>query len=153
MNQLLALLLSVSSVSALAADAVVAKHAATEVPTYGGSMLPTLGSLVLVIAAILATGFFMRRLNPGLRPGVALLKPLSQLQIGPKEKIAVVQFQGELLVLGVTAHQISLLTKGPAGDKDFESPLPQTQSAMVASWMSKLRNAGGASVPPNGVGR
>jgi|688.fasta_scaffold339041_3 flagellar protein FliO/FliZ len=142
MNRLLALLYSTISVSAIAADAVPTRASAADLPGYGGSMLPTLGALALVITAILITGFLMRRFTPSLRGGGSLIKPVSHLQIGPKEKIAVIQFQDELLVLGVTASNITLLTKSQAAPGVSAAPPAFSQNALVAKWASKLRPSG-----------
>jgi len=56
--------------------------------------------------------FLARRLGLGNR--MQSMRVLSVTMLGPKEKIVVVDTrQGDVLVVGVTAHQISLLDKRP----------------------------------------
>jgi flagellar protein FliO/FliZ len=124
-----------------AGEAGVAKTTAptTEPPVYSATVLPTIVSLGLVIGAILVTGFILRRVNPSLRQAGTLLKPVAHIAVGPKEKVAVIQFQGELLVIGVTANQISLLTKGVA---DITTPVQGsaiTEKALLDRWLGRLK--------------
>jgi flagellar protein FliO/FliZ len=95
-------------------------------------------SLGLVIGAVLVTGFVLRRLSPSLRQAGTLLKPVTQIAVGPKEKVAVIQFQGELLVIGITAHQVSLLTKGIA---ELTTPEARatTEKDLLNRWLSRLK--------------
>ena len=124
-----------------AGDAGVAKTAAPaiEPPAYSATVLPTIVSLGLVIGAILVTGFVLRRVSPSLRQAGTLLKPVAQIAVGPKEKVAVIQFQGELLVIGITANQVSLLTKGIA---DITTPVQGsaiTEKALLDRWLGRLK--------------
>jgi flagellar protein FliO/FliZ len=137
----LALLFACANTSyAFAGDAALkVLPPAVETPIYASSMLPTLGSLALVIVAILATGFFLRRINPNLRHGSSLLKPVAQLSVGPKEKLVVLEFQGELLVLGVTAHQITLVSKGTPNENLAKAADVPTEGALVTKWFARLR--------------
>jgi|GEM_PF-2488468 len=139
----------------LAADAAIAQAGAAigtvrpglttgDAPGVGPSIIPTIAALALVVAVILAVGFVLRRLNPGMKSSMALLRPVAHLSLGPKERVAVVQFQGELLVLGVTANQISLLTKSVAANLEPpQNGQPPTSEAMVAKWLSRIKGNGG----------
>jgi flagellar protein FliO/FliZ len=130
--------------NAFAGDAGVTGAAKTTAPimesaAYNPTVLPTILSLGLVIGAILVTGFVLRRVSPGLRQAGTLLKPVAQIAVGPKEKVAVIQFQGELLVIGITANQVSLLTKGVADiTKPIEGTVP-TEKALLDRWLGRLK--------------
>ncbi|MBC7623974.1 MAG: flagellar biosynthetic protein FliO [Aeromicrobium sp.] len=131
----------VSTWNVFAAEIGVVKTGGTaiEVPSYSTTVLPTIVSLVLVIAAILITGFVLRRLSPSLRQAGTLLKPVAQIAVGPKEKVAVIQFQGELLVIGITAHQVTLLTKGVPEVATQVDLSGTTEQALVNRWLSRLK--------------
>jgi flagellar protein FliO/FliZ len=132
-----------------AGDAGSAKSAAPaiEPPLYSATVLPTIVSLGLVIGAILVTGFVLRRVSPSLRQAGTLLKPVAQIAVGPKEKVAVIQFQGELLVIGITAHQVSLLTKGVADPTTPVQGGAITEKALLDRWLSRLKPTDSANQP------
>ena len=115
-----------------------------ESPAYSAAAMPAIFSLALVIGAILVTGFVLRRISPSLRHGGTLLKPVAQIAVGPKEKVAVIQFQGELLVIGVTANQVSLLTKGFAEITNPAEAGVTTEKALLDRWLSRLKSSDAA---------
>lgn len=65
-------------------------------------------SLLLVLVLIIAVAFVLKRFNP---QGTSLsgMKIISTLHLGTKEKLVVVDVDGTQLLLGVTAHQVSLI--------------------------------------------
>ncbi|MFZ5605241.1 MAG: flagellar biosynthetic protein FliO [Pseudomonadota bacterium] len=75
--------------------------------------------LAAVLAVIFALAWLARRFNlsgVGVTTG---MRVLGALAVGPKEKILMVEVEGKRLLLGVTAHQISLLQ---TWDPDAETP-------------------------------
>lgn len=117
---------------------------ASDASGVGPSIVPTIAALALVVALILAVGFVLRRLNPVMKNAATLLRPVAHLSVGPKERITVVQFQGELLVIGVTANQISLLTKSTAANLDsLQDGQPPTSEALVAKWLGRIKGNSG----------
>jgi flagellar protein FliO/FliZ len=71
---------------------------------------PTLLALVVVIAAIVLFGWFMKKLNRNHTQYGNLMHVVSQLPVGPKERVVVVAFQSQWLVLGVTTQQVNLIS-------------------------------------------
>lgn len=71
-------------------------------------------ALALVIGAIFFCSWLLRRLGPGRQWAGQRLKVVSSTQIGPRERLVIVEVQGTWLVLGVTAQQISKLHELPA---------------------------------------
>lgn len=117
---------------------------AGDAPGVGPSIVPTIAALALVVAVILAVGFVLRRLNPVMKNATTLLRPVAHLSVGPKERITVLQFQGELLVIGVTANQISLLTKSAAANLDLpQDGQPPSSEALVAKWLGRIKGGSG----------
>jgi len=79
----------------------------------GDAVLPVMSttiSLALVLAAIAAVAFVFKRLSGG-RPAQRILRVVSNLPLGAREKLSVVEIDGRWLVLGVTSQQITLLAQ------------------------------------------
>jgi len=69
----------------------------------------TLAALMLVVALIILLAWVLKKLpGTGLRslPG---LRVVATLPVGPRERAVVIDCGGQQLLLGVTAHSISLL--------------------------------------------
>ena len=139
-------LLCVVAFNVYASYAGVAKTAEpdTASPIYSATVLPAMVSLGVVIGTIFAVGFILRRVRPSLRQAGTLLKPVTQIAVGPKEKVAVIQFQGELLVIGITASQISLLTKGIVDTTNPVQSSAITEKALLDRWLGRLKPADSA---------
>ncbi|RXJ72922.1 flagellar biosynthetic protein FliO [Veronia nyctiphanis] len=70
----------------------------------------TLVSLLLVIGLILALSWIVKRLKmPGLPNGQSGMRVISQLAVGQKERVLVVEVNKEQVMIGVTSQQITLL--------------------------------------------
>ncbi len=67
-------------------------------------------SLFLVVALVFALGFVMRRFNVT-QSGSAQLKPVASMMLGNRERLMVVQVGEEQHLLGITAQNISHLSK------------------------------------------
>jgi len=76
-------------------------------------VMSTLVSLVLVLAAIGVVAFLVKRLGPGNVSQARIMRVVSQLPLGAREKISIVELDDQWLVLGVTAQQITLLAQTP----------------------------------------
>lgn len=72
------------------------------------SLQMTLG-LMAVLAVIFGLSWLARRFNLAGVGGVAGMKVSAALNVGQKEKILVLEVENQRLLVGVTAHQISLL--------------------------------------------
>jgi flagellar protein FliO/FliZ len=94
----------------------------------------TLASLVLVVILIVFLAWLLKRMKlPGTQGADGALKVLKQLPIGQRERIVLLQVGEEQLLVGVTQHNISLLTK-------LEQPLAMDAqpSSDFANHLSKL---------------
>ncbi|MFT4249005.1 MAG: flagellar biosynthetic protein FliO [Pseudomonas sp.] len=81
-------------------------------------------ALLLVLGLIVGLGWLLKRLpGSGFRPAAGL-KLVASLPLGPKERLVVVEVNGEQLLLGVSAGGISALHALPA-------PLPPTPAATL----------------------
>ena len=86
-------------------------------------VISTLVSLFLVLAAIGATAFLVKRLGTGLTKEARMMRVVSQLPLGSRERISIVELDDQWLVLGVTAQQITLLAQ--TARKDTGAPPQQ----------------------------
>ncbi len=68
-------------------------------------------ALALVIVCVLLCGWVVRRVGARpLSPG-KVMRVVSSTSLGQREKVVIIEVQGQWLVLGVTAQQISALAQ------------------------------------------
>ncbi len=103
--------------------------AQTNSPTSPTSMAPTnldlattLGSLVLVIGVILLLAWLLKRMKLPALGQQKGLRIVSQLPVGPKERISVIQVGDEQFLVGITSQSIQTLAK-------LEKPLNEQELA------------------------
>lgn len=78
-------------------------------------------SLVIVLAVIFLLAFVVKKLR--ITPhSQKHLKSIAHLSIGPKERVVVVEVNGEQLLLGVTSQNVNLLHK-------LEKPIEKTDTS------------------------
>ena len=69
--------------------------------------------LVLVIALIPGSLWLLKRvqqIRPGGNQAPRAMEVLAQLSLGPRERLVTVRVADRVLVLGVTAHSVTLVT-------------------------------------------
>ena len=74
-------------------------------------------SFALVIALLLAVLWGLRKMQNGnsfLRKNAQRLQTIESLSIGPRQKIVLIQVDGQDVLIGVTAHQMTALSAWPA---------------------------------------
>ena len=76
-------------------------------------ILSTLVSLSVILALIGVLAFVAKRFGARGAPQARMLRVVSQISVGAREKISIVEVDDQWLVLGVTATQITLLTQTP----------------------------------------
>lgn len=109
-------------------------------PGVSGVWEVALGLLVVVVA-ILAIGWFMRRLYPGGMAGVQSLKVLAALPLGPRERLLLVDAGGAQLLIGVTTQQITAL-------HHFSEPVVLAEAPGAGDFALRLREALGRGARP-----
>lgn len=115
------------SAAALAAVAPGALHAAEQAGAAAGPSLWSSGgqlvlALLAVVGLIYATGWLVRRVGvPG--QGSAELKVLGGVAVGARERLVVVQWGQQKLLLGVTAQQITALSARDLAPGEFAAAI------------------------------
>lgn len=107
---------------ALLAFAAPAAKAATPVGQHAASASGLFGAfftLLLVLGLIIGLGWLLKRMPGGAFRPAEGLKVVASINVGAKERVVVVDVNGQQLLLGITAGGISTLHQLP-------EPLPQT---------------------------
>ncbi|MDH4190795.1 MAG: flagellar biosynthetic protein FliO [Betaproteobacteria bacterium] len=134
---MIANLLSGRLAAGLLAVGAGAAHAADPLPSAGSSILQSLLGLALVLALIGAAAWLLRRLAGPLHGGSGPLRMVASNSLGPRERVVVVEFAGQWLVLGVTAQNVTPLHVMPRG----ELPPPgSAQPSGFAALLDRARN-------------
>ncbi len=122
-----------ATVFALAGTAACADEAAPGIPGPGNAIF----ALALVVLVIIGAAWLLKRVQPARFAGSALLRIVSSLSIGSRERIVVVEVGEEWLVIGVTAQNITPLHTLP---RSTVAPA-QTQPAVLpfSAWLSRAR--------------
>ncbi len=95
---------------------------------------------MLVLVAIGVAAFMMKRFVPGATSRAGLMRVVSQLAVGPRERITVVEINGQWLVLGVTANQVNVITQMQALAEP-EKPVPPAAFGQLLSRFSGKHDA------------
>ena len=94
-----------------------------------GSLLQMMAGLAIVLGAIAASAWFARRMGAGSGGNARLLKIVSALSVGAKERVVIVEVGTQWMVLGVAPGRVSALATLPKGE------LPEAPSGVAASPM------------------
>lgn len=78
-------------------------------PVSFGGMLQVLFGLGLVLAAVAATAWLLRRFSPGQIGAGGAVKVIGGVALGPKERLVLVEIGETWLVLGVAPGQVNAL--------------------------------------------
>src|SRR3954471_23362528 len=116
----------------------------TSLPTAG--FLQVVVALGLVLAAIAAFAWFLRRLTPGAIGSRGWLRVVGGAMVGPKERVVLIEVGDTWLLLGVAASNVSLLHTLPkppqSAAKEGEGPAPGFSSALLEALASRCRKKG-----------
>lgn len=125
------------------ATAVQAADALPPSPVTFSGLLQVLLGLALVVAAIVATGWLLRRIGPSQSAG-GLLRVVGGVMVGPRERLVVVEVGEQWLVLGVAAGSVNLLQALPKG---AGSPAAGASAgaggALDPAWLKRLLSGSG----------
>lgn len=82
----------------------------------GGALFQGLLGLVIVLAALAAFFWFLRRFSPGQSAAQGAVKVVGGVMLGPRERLVVVEVGDTWLLLGVGSGQINTLHTLPRPD-------------------------------------
>jgi flagellar protein FliO/FliZ len=107
-------------------------------------LLQVLVALGLVLAAIAAFAWMLRRLTPGAIGTHGWLRVVGGAMVGPKERVVLVEIGDTWLVLGVAASSVNLLhtlPKPPASEgQAAEAGAPRFSNALLQALARRRRS-------------
>jgi len=100
-------------------------------------------SLILVLGAVAAAAWVMKRINLPQHGSASLLKVISGVAVGPRERVVLVEVNDTWLVLGVAPGQVRALHTLPKGNipAGTSSSVPDGKFQMWLKQMVEKRNA------------
>ncbi len=100
-----------------------------------GTVLQMVASLALVLAAIVALAWLLRRLGQGAAGHSGMLRVIASASLGQKERVVVVELADTWLVLGVAPGQVSQLHVLPRQTTDLAQSPPSAPP--FAEWLKR----------------
>ena len=134
-------LLSLLAASLVVPTGAVAAAELPATPGPGGAELVNFaGSLLVVVVSILVFGWLYGKLKPGMNGGSDCIRVVATRALGPRERLVVVDLNGEQILVGVSqGHMQTLHTL----DKPLEtaSSAAPTESGFAARLKGMLTEA------------
>ena len=115
-----------------------------------GSMLQTLVALAIVLGALGGLAWVLKRLAGPRAGGAGQFRIIATQALGPRERLVLVEFEQQWLLLGVTAQSINTLQTMPARALPPGAPAPLGGGAGAADFARLLartlqrKDSGGA---------
>jgi flagellar biosynthetic protein FliO len=112
----------------------------SETKTLINAIFKVVSSLIVVVALMLGVVYLIKKsgINKGLKSG-SMVKVLETKMVAPKKYIAIVEVAGKTLSIGVTDHNINLLTElDSATVKQFQAASGETHSPRVTNKFAAL---------------
>lgn len=141
------LLLASIIYSPLLAYAETARPAYTPPPpsaVSSGSVMQIIFSLILVLAAVAAVAWIMKRINLPQHGAASLLKVIGGVAVGQRERIVLVEVNDTWLVVGIAPGQVRTLHTMPKGvipSGAQTGAMPDNKFQMWLKQMVEKRNA------------
>ena len=105
-------------------------------PPLGGLLQMLLG-LAVVLGAVWATAWLLRRFAPGQGVAGGALRVVGGVMVGPKERVVVVETGETWLLLGVASGQVNLLHSMPRPEGVVTSQIGEFQGKNFGSWLKQ----------------
>lgn len=104
-----ALLATLTSVAFAAEQPFAAPEAVTGAPSAAGGLAQVTLSLMLVLAAVFAAAWVVRRLRNFGRPGAGAINIIADVALGAKERAVLIQVGAQQLLVGVAPGRVNTL--------------------------------------------
>lgn len=116
----MALLLLASSAALHAADAA----APAAPPSGAGAVIQMLGALGVVLAALFAVLWLLRRISGGKLAGPAPIRTVGGIAVGSRERVLLLEIGEHWLVVGVAPGSVTGIATLPRGELPQDSAQP-----------------------------
>jgi flagellar protein FliO/FliZ len=107
-----------------------------------GSLLQTLFALIVVLAALAALAWFLKRYGPKVAGGNANVKIVGSLNLGGRERLLVVEVGNQWIVVGASPGRVNGLATMPKQEGADAGPgaiatAPATPANNFADWLKQ----------------
>ena len=102
-----------------------------------GGLLQVLLGLAVVLAAVWATAWLLRRFAPGQALADGALRVVGGVLVGPKERVVVIETGETWLLLGVAPGQVNLLHSMPRPEGAATPSPSEYQGKNFGSWLKQ----------------
>ncbi len=118
----------------------VSVDAASEAPagSTSGALMQGLLGLGMVLAALAAFFWFLRRFSPGQNAAHGAVKVIGGVMLGPRERLVVVEVGETWLLLGIGGGQVSTLHTLPRPE-GYQPEPPGAHPGRMPDFADKLR--------------
>jgi flagellar protein FliO/FliZ len=109
-----------------------------------GSIMQILFSLILVLGAVALVAWLMKRLNLPQHGAASLLKVVSGVAVGPRERVVLVEVGDTWLIVGVAPGQVRTLHTMPKGQLPAQPAHSFGNDGKFQMWLKQMvekRNA------------
>ena len=103
----------------------LAQSSPAGLPDAGSGLLQVLAGLAVVIAALLASLWLLKRLSVPRGSGAGALHVVAGAAVGPRERVVLVEVQETWLLLGVAPGRVSALYSMPKGRLPAAASAPE----------------------------
>lgn len=110
-----------------------------------GSVFQVILSLLLVLGAVVAVAWILKRINLPQQGAANALKVISGVAVGQRERIVLVEVNDTWLVVGVAPGQVNALHSMPKGQLPATHNMPGGDDNKFQMWLKQKmekRNAG-----------
>jgi len=111
-----------------------------------GSILQVILSLLLVLAAVVLVAWILKRINLPQHGAGSVLKVITGVAVGQRERIVLVEVKDTWLVVGVAPGQVRTLHSMPKADLPIpQGETPPGMDGKFQGWLKQMmekRNAG-----------
>jgi flagellar protein FliO/FliZ len=111
-----------------------------------GSILQVIFSLLLVLAAVVLVAWILKRINLPQHGSGSMLKVITGVAVGQRERIVLVEVKDTWLVVGVAPGQVRTLHSMPKADLPIsQGETPLAMDGKFQGWLKQMmekRNAG-----------
>ncbi|WP_407900037.1 flagellar biosynthetic protein FliO [Ferrigenium sp. UT5] len=123
---------------ALAAETARAAYVPPPTPVSSGSVVQVIVSLLLVLAAVMAVAWVLKRINLP-RPGAGnVLRVISGVAVGQRERVVLLEVNDTWLVVGVAPGQVRTLHTLPKGMLPADGT-PAAEAKSFRSFLQQMR--------------
>lgn len=112
-------------------------------PELGSSLLQLVLGFGVVLAMLFGCLWVLKRISSPQGTTSGMLRVISGVAVGPRERVVIVEVDGQWLVLGVAPGQVSKLHEMPKGSTPISGGLPPAGQDFAA-WLKRTidRRAG-----------